>query len=109
MYEQLTIEDYLQRNQMHFDGPAYDPGLDQGRLSGQIKRVFDLMKDQSWRTLADIQAATGDPEASISAQLRHLRKPRFGSHIVEKRRKGEKTSGLWQYRLIINHKKGGRP
>ena len=43
----------------------------------------------------------GDPEASASAQLRHLRKPRFGSHTVEKRNRGAREFGLWEYRLTL--------
>ena len=84
-----------------FNGPAYDRDLDTQRLTGQIQRVFGLMSDGSWRTLREIAEATGDPEASVSAQLRHLRKPRFGSHTVERRRRGEASSGLWEYRLEV--------
>lgn len=84
-----------------FDGPAYDPALDQARLSKQIGRVFTLMADGVWRTLDEIAAATGDPAASISAQLRHLRKPRFGSYTIEKRRRGVPEHGLYEYRLDI--------
>ena len=87
---------------MTFDGPVYNPDLDQARLTGQIKRIFDLMKDNRWRTLTEISVRTGEPEASVSAQLRHLRKPRFGSHVVEKRRRGEGKSGLWEYQLNVN-------
>jgi hypothetical protein len=42
---------------------------------------------------------TGDPEASVSAQLRHLRKPRFGGHTVERR---YMSNGLYEYKLILN-------
>lgn len=41
----------------------------------------------------------GDPAASVSAQLRHLRKPRFGGFVVEKRPRGDRERGLWEYRL----------
>lgn len=85
-----------------FDGPAYDSKLDRGRLAGQIERVFALMRDGVWRTLSEIAIATKDHEASISAQLRHLRKEKFGAHTVEKRRRGESTSGLFEYRLTVN-------
>lgn len=85
----------------HFNGPAYEPQHDYKRLAGQILRVFGLMKDGRWRTLAEIEAITGDPPASISAQLRHLRKERFGSFEVEKRARGERIHGLWEYRLIV--------
>ena len=57
-----------------FDGPDYVPKRDDVRLSGQIKRVYELLLDGRWRTLQEIADATGDPHASISAQLRHLRK-----------------------------------
>ena len=87
---------------MIFDGPGYDPALDQKRLTGQIKRIFNFMSDGQWRTLGEIAKETGDPEASISAQLRHLKKKRFGSHIVDKRRRGEGSLGLWEYKLIPN-------
>lgn len=82
-----------------FNGPVYDPAFDKDRLTGQIKRVYECMIDGQWRTLGEIEAVTGDPQASISAQLRHLRKPRFGSHTLDKRSRGERSAGLWEYRL----------
>lgn len=85
----------------HFDGPDYSPELDKARLTGQILRVYACMSDGRWRTLPEIRSATGDPEASISAQLRHLRKQKFGSHDVQKRRRGEGKRGLWEYRLVL--------
>jgi hypothetical protein len=85
-----------------FNGPEYIPKLDQRRLTGQIKRVFDCMKDGQWRTLSEIESITNDPQASISAQLRHLRKYRFGEHTVNKRRRGNEYSGLYEYQLIPN-------
>lgn len=83
----------------HFNGPEYVAERDWTRLSTQIGRVFTLMRDSRWRSLHDIAASTGDPEASISAQLRHLRKDRFGSHTVEKKHLG---NGFYHYRLIPN-------
>lgn len=84
-----------------FDGAAFDPALDQARLTKQLGRVFDLMRDGCWRTLREISAGTGDPESSISAQLRHLRKPRFGSYTVQKRRCDLPESGCFEYRLLV--------
>lgn len=81
-----------------FDGAGYEPRRDHDRLKGQIKRIYDLMSDGRWRTLDDIAAATGDPHASISAQLRHLRKPKFGGHDVERQ---HIANGLHQYRLDV--------
>lgn len=82
-----------------FDGPDYSPVDDNVRLTSQIERVYDLMRDGQWRTLDDIHYFTGDPHASISAQLRHLRKQRWGGHAVEKRNAG---NGLFMYRLIVS-------
>ena len=79
-----------------FDGDDYDDRRDRSRLVGQIKRVFEYVEDGEWRTVQQIAEATGDPETSVSAQLRNLRKARFGGHNVEKRHAG---NGLYFYRL----------
>lgn len=85
-----------------FNGPVYEAKFDYERLRGQMLRVFDLMRDECWRTLNEIESEIGDPAASISAQLRHLRKEKFGSHIVEKRPRGDRMHGLFEYRLTVN-------
>jgi hypothetical protein len=55
---------------------------------------------EQWLTLAELAAKTKFPPASISAQLRHLRKPKFGGWLVEKRRREWVTEELvWEYRL----------
>lgn len=82
-----------------FNGPCFSTEHDSQRLTNQMGRVFNLMRDGKWRTLDEIAHETGDPHASISAQLRHLRKPRFGAHEVEKRPRGDRGSGLWEYKL----------
>jgi len=86
---------------VRFDGPEYSPKHDDERLSGQILRVFNAMKNGGWFTLDELNGITGDPHASISAQMRHLRKARFGSHLVEKRNRGERAHGLFEYRLTV--------
>jgi hypothetical protein len=66
-----------------------------------------------WLTLGEIAEATQFAEASISAQLRHLRKPRHGEHRVEKRRRGRMQKAaapkicdrrrgpvIWEYRVM---------
>lgn len=87
---------------IEFNGADYSSEFDQKRLSGQIERVYNLMKDGKYRTLDEISKLTGDPHASISAQLRHLRKARFGSHTVNKQNRGNRENGLFEYQLIIN-------
>jgi len=80
-----------------FDAAEYVPSRDDVRLSGQLKRVFEVMQDGAWRTVAAVAKVTGDPENSIKAQLRHLRKEKFGAYQVEKRYIG---TGLWEYRVL---------
>lgn len=80
----------------HFNGSDYVAPRDDDRLAGQQLRIWQLMQDGQWRSLTAIEKATGDPQASISAQLRHLRKPRFGSFVVDKRHRGR---GLFEYRV----------
>jgi hypothetical protein len=57
-----------------------------------------FMRDGGWHSLADIAEYTKDPEASVSARLRDLRKPRFGSYIVQRKNFG---GGVWKYRLLV--------
>lgn len=83
-----------------FNGSDYQPSRDDVRLTGQLLRIWGVVSDGVWRTLHDIASTTGDPEPSVSAQLRHLRKPRFGSHTVEKLHKG---NGLFLYRVLANN------
>ncbi len=85
---------------MRFDGPVYDPSFDLKRLKGQILRIFECMIDGRWRTLDEIHSITNDPHASISAQLRHLRKERFGSFIMNKKSRGDRKSGLYEYQIL---------
>ena len=83
-----------------FEGPCYNPAYDQNRLTGQLLRVYEALSMGLWFTLDEIACMTCDPQASVSAQIRHLRKKRFGSHIIEKRHRGDRSMGLWEYKLI---------
>jgi hypothetical protein len=105
-------------------GPVFDDARDRGRIltqmevirdvllsaaecAGQIarpsfSRVLDMTQISSyegWLTLREIADLTNYGEASISAQLRHLRKPHFGGYVVVKRRRGPVTNGAWEYRI----------
>jgi hypothetical protein len=57
----------------------------------QLAAIRELMEGALargvWLTLGEIAEATEFGEASISAQLRHLRKAHHGGHRVEKRRR----------------------
>lgn len=87
-----------------FDGETYDRPKDRARLGRQLTAVATLMEDGEWRTLAEIAKAIGAPEASVSARLRDLRKPKFGRQAVQSQRRGGSLAGLWEYRI---EKKGG--
>ena len=80
-----------------FDGKTYEPDQDHERLKGQLWRVFQLMSDGNWRTLDEIAFVVKGSEAACSARLRDLRKPKYGSREIERKRVAD---GLWQYRMI---------
>jgi len=61
---------------------------------------------ETWLTLDELSKLTHYPPASISAQLRHLRKPEYGGFLVEKRPRagsnvlrGEDFGTVWEYQL----------
>lgn len=89
-------QDYYK--QFKFDGADIVPERDNKRLTKQYDAIFNLMKDGEWRTLNAISKQLGYPEASISAQLRHARKPRNGGHTLNREYVGD---GLYKYQLII--------
>lgn len=82
---------------LRFNGADYNHARDASRLTAQHERVLAVMQDHKPHTLSEIADITGDPEASVSAQLRHLRKPRFGGHKIEKTYLG---AGLYAYQLV---------
>lgn len=86
-------------SELDFNGPDYEPENDRARLTGQIRAIYKFMNENEWKTLREIEDALGYPQASISAQLRHLRKPRFGCHVIDKRRRGDRKQGLFEYKL----------
>lgn len=75
-------------------GSTFDAKRDGARLGEQCARVFKVMQSGHWQTLASIAAITLDPEASVSARLRDLR--RFGMTIE----RAHVSRGLWKYRLV---------
>ena len=88
----------FQDKRPHFNGPEYIPALDHKRLSTQNDKIRDLMLDGKWRTLDEIEFALNYPQASISSQLRHLKKSRFGGFTLKKQRRT--LAGLWEYQLL---------
>ena len=70
----------------------------------------------AWMTLHELARLTRYGEASISAQLRHLRRAECGGYVLEKRvREAEVVSSeehfvVWEYRLTQRRRlvRGGR-
>lgn len=83
----------------HHDGETYNPVADKPRLNAQTQAVFSVVCDGAWRTLRELSDLTGAPEASVSARLRDLRKPGFGGHTIERRRRGDAKRGIHEYRI----------
>jgi hypothetical protein len=80
----------------------------------QRRRQRDVLSDvmlsarqcETWLSLDELAKLTHYPPASISAQLRHLRKPTNGGFVVEKRPRklgkllrGEDFGTVWEYQL----------
>ena len=86
---------------LRFDGSDYDHKRDGIRLTGQLERVFDVMKNGQWITLRELADRSRCPEASASAQLRNLRKERFGGFVIEKK---YDHNGLFLYKLKLEAK-----
>jgi hypothetical protein len=62
-------------------------------------------RHEQWMTLEELAGKTKYPPASISAQLRHLRKAEYGGWVVQKRRREwEREEVVWEYSL---GKRGG--
>ena len=95
-----------------FGGKTFDEERDEERLRTQLTCVKEIMADRKWRTLSSIQAALlvqygkKGSEAGISARLRDLKKPQFGSHKMEKRRVN--GSGYWEYRMELRTDEAGQ-
>lgn len=79
-----------------FDGWTYDPDRDHDRLNQLLGRVEAQVADGRWYTLHELALLAGGSEASVSARLRDLRKPKFGGHTIERRYIAD---GLWEYRF----------
>jgi hypothetical protein len=85
-------------NTHHFDGKTYDPVLDGKRLGSQLKIVAFCLSNGHYWTLSALAGAANCSECSASARLRDLRKPRFGSYLIERKRFKD---NLWMYRMVI--------
>lgn len=81
----------------------------QSRKQREVIRDVMLSAGQcaTWLTLDELAKLTQYPPASISAQLRHLRKPRFGAYEVVKRcrtvdkaMRADGFGAVWEYSVL---------
>lgn len=91
----------LPKRRKPYFGETYDPARDRDRLNAQGRRVFEAMRRAPrWWTLRELEDATGDPQASISARLRDFRNV-YGWTVEKRRRAGQEERGVWEYSLIL--------
>lgn len=79
------------------DGDTFDARRDTDRLNRQMHNVYTLMADHDWHTLVELSGRADAPEASVSARIRDLRKPKFGGHTIDRR---YVHAGVWEYRMV---------
>jgi hypothetical protein len=66
----------------------------------EIKRV---MANGNWYSLDEIKAAINHYGDGVSARIRDLRKPRYGGHQVDIRRRSSRPL-IYEYRLWLRGK-----
>jgi hypothetical protein len=81
-----------------FDGASYQPDQDHKRLRAQLEKVRTIMADGQWHTLSELADAIRCKEQSASARIRDLRKDKYGSQTIERRRI---DGGLYGYRMVV--------
>jgi hypothetical protein len=88
--------------------PRFDSGVeltkaDHQRLGAQIQRVLSVLSDGGWYSVPDLQDCiwaqfrVRDPEPSLSAQIRNLKKSKHGGHTIERKREGNR----YYFRLAV--------
>lgn len=101
------VFDFTAKMPPKFDGDTIIEGWDAERLTGQWKRVYDVMKSGDWYTLSElmhiifVHTGHNDSMTGISARIRDFRKARFGGHVVNSRRRGDPKRGLHEYQLVV--------
>lgn len=102
---QLIIQSTMAARMAKTTMPDQMTEIDRPRLRKQLEVMRDVMRSAAivgtWLTLEELEKLTHYPQASISADLRHLRKKRNGAYVVEKRRRGGESSGLWEYKIGV--------
>jgi hypothetical protein len=91
---------------LYFDGITYEAEFDEHRLGIQHHAVWRVIQDGEWRIPEEVIATIvvhGGRQyatAAITARIRDFRKPRFGGWTVERRARGDRHHGLFEYRVL---------
>lgn len=93
---QLDLLNWTPRLGTVADGVTFEVGRDGKRLNDQLLRVFKAMRDGEWHTLYELHDLTGDPEQSISARIRDMRKPKILGATIDRE---YVANGVFRYRL----------
>lgn len=91
MIDQLNLLDWEPK------GATYNRERDLSRLSAQMRRVYDVMRDGRRRTLRQLANDADCPEASASARFRDLRKLGFPM------RDENMGGGTWHYWMAVTN------
>ena len=97
---QPDLLDWTPPKPLPIGGATYDAASDERRLCAQGIRLFNVMKCGDWFTPEQLEKATGDRWASLSARFRDFRKPEF--HVNGKCERESLGDGLFRYRLVMN-------
>jgi hypothetical protein len=82
---------------MNFDGETYDEELDGERMTTQLELVREIMSDQGWHRIIEVANRVDCTESGAAARIRDLRKEKFGSWEIMRRRVAH-GNGLHEYR-----------
>ena len=82
---------------MNFDGETYDEELDGERMTTQLELVREIMSDQGWHRILEVANRVDCSESGAAARIRDLRKEKFGSWEIVRRRVAH-GNGLHEYR-----------
>ena len=69
-------------------GSHYDKDRDEPRLTNQRDLIMEYIKRHRDFSVDEVALALSFPENSVSSQIRHLRKEKFGDHCIPIRHVG---------------------
>lgn len=101
----MDVDDEPQMYDSPSTGAPYLADITEEIVTAQVDQLREIWGSQNWTdrewitkwlTLAQLDAMTNQPQSSLAANLRSLRKPEHGAHHLDVRKRGTK---VWHYRL----------